>query len=131
MGGVPKARPSVVYPKFFETLPSMKGKTVVVTGASRGLGYVTAIALAQKGASLFLLNRRSVCADACVIAAMQLVTSARADDAQAEIAEKCSGSEPQLIECDMTDFESVRRAAATVKDATASEGIDVLCCNAG
>ena len=31
-------RPSEFYPQFFENLPSMAGKTVVVTGASRGLG---------------------------------------------------------------------------------------------
>jgi len=42
-------RLSEFYPTVFKELPSMEGKTVAITGASRGLGYVTALALAKKG----------------------------------------------------------------------------------
>ena len=52
-------RPSQYYPSFVSDLPSMKGKVVAITGASRGLGFVTALALAEKGATMFLLNRAS------------------------------------------------------------------------
>mmetsp|Transcript_102264 Transcript_102264/g.288926 ORF Transcript_102264/g.288926 Transcript_102264/m.288926 type:complete len:369 (-) Transcript_102264:50-1156(-) len=107
-------RPSEHYARYLEQLPSMLGKKVVVTGASRGLGYVTALSLAKKGASLFLLNRRS----------------ARAEEAQSEIAEAASGPAPQLVDCDLLDFESVRGAASTVREGSA-DGVDVLCCNAG
>eukprot|EP00286_Rhodomonas_abbreviata_P017673 CAMPEP_0181319336 /NCGR_PEP_ID=MMETSP1101-20121128/17512_1 /TAXON_ID=46948 /ORGANISM="Rhodomonas abbreviata, Strain Caron Lab Isolate" /LENGTH=322 /DNA_ID=CAMNT_0023426919 /DNA_START=195 /DNA_END=1163 /DNA_ORIENTATION=- len=107
-------RPSVHYPQYVEKLPPMTGKTVVVTGSSRGLGYVTALALAKKGASLFLLNRRST----------------RAEEAQAKIAAECSGPPPQHVDCDLQDFGSVLEAAAKLRQ-DADDGIDVLCCNAG
>ncbi len=60
MNGMPVGRTSVLYPQYFEALPSMNGKTVVVTGSSKGLGYVTALSLAKKGAAVVLLNRRYV-----------------------------------------------------------------------
>ena len=56
-------RPSELYPAYFDSLPSMAGKTVVITGASRGLGYVTALAVARKGAAVFMVGRRSARAD--------------------------------------------------------------------
>mmetsp|Transcript_3453 Transcript_3453/g.7367 ORF Transcript_3453/g.7367 Transcript_3453/m.7367 type:complete len:348 (+) Transcript_3453:98-1141(+) len=111
-----QTRRSEFYPRFFDELPSMSGKTVVVTGASRGLGYVTALTLAKKGATLFLLNRKS----------------AKSDEAFEEIAQACTGCEPPiLVECDMMDFASVRKAAAEVKEKCANGMVDVLCCNAG
>ena len=63
----------------------MVGKSVAVTGASRGLGYVTALSLAKKGAMVFLLNRKS----------------ARATEALASIAAAATGPAPILIECDL------------------------------
>jgi NAD(P)-dependent dehydrogenase (short-subunit alcohol dehydrogenase family) len=113
-GSHQQERPSQYYDAFVEELPSMKGKTVVVTGCSRGLGYVTALTLAKKGASVIMLNRNST----------------RADEARRAIAQVCSGPSPLLIECDLLDFESVRKAANTVKE-KAPDGVDVLCCNAG
>ena len=59
-------RPSELYQPFFEQLPSMTGKTVVVTGASRGLGYVTALSVARKGAAVILVGRKSAKADAAL-----------------------------------------------------------------
>ena len=53
-------RPSEYYEDFLDDLPSMAGQVVAITGASRGLGFVTAMALATKGATLLLLNRRVV-----------------------------------------------------------------------
>eukprot|EP00978_Attheya_sp_CCMP212_P019209 scaffold53559_cov55-Attheya_sp.AAC.3 len=108
-GSHQQERPSQYYDAFVEELPSMKGKTVVVTGCSRGLGYVTALTLAKKGASVFMLNRNST----------------RAEDARRAIAQVCSGPSPLLIECDLLDFESVRKAANTVKE-KAPDGVDVF-----
>ena len=51
-------RSSQFYNKFMDTLPSMVGKTVVITGCSRGLGYVTAKSIVQKGGHVIMLNRK-------------------------------------------------------------------------
>jgi len=93
----------------------MSGKTAVVTGASRGLGYVTAFTLAKKGAEVILLNRKS----------------AKGDGVFNEIAEVASGLAPKLVECDLLDFEDVALAAARIKDICAARGIDALVLNAG
>ena len=106
-------RPSELYPAYFDSLPSMAGKTVVITGASRGLGYVTALAVARKGAAVFMVGRRS----------------ARADEALEAIRIASTGPAPQLVECDLLDFGSVRRAAAALQERAGD--IDALCCNAG
>ena len=91
----------------------MAGKTIVVTGGSRGLGFVTGLSLAKKGASVIVLARNSAGAEA----------------ARAEIAAASTGPEPQLVTCDLLDFSSVREAASQLKERTRS--IDVLCLNAG
>lgn len=107
-------RTSALFPSFFEALPSMEGKTVVITGASRGLGYVTALSLAKKGATIILLNRKT----------------ALAEEARAKIAAAATAGPPALVCCDLLSFESVRAAAREVIS-LAPEGIDCLCCNAG
>jgi hypothetical protein len=40
------------FPAFLATLPSLVGKTVAITGTTTGTGFVTALACAQKGASV-------------------------------------------------------------------------------
>eukprot|EP00579_Thalassiosira_antarctica_P015680 CAMPEP_0201933034 /NCGR_PEP_ID=MMETSP0903-20130614/30715_1 /ASSEMBLY_ACC=CAM_ASM_000552 /TAXON_ID=420261 /ORGANISM="Thalassiosira antarctica, Strain CCMP982" /LENGTH=327 /DNA_ID=CAMNT_0048472833 /DNA_START=129 /DNA_END=1112 /DNA_ORIENTATION=+ len=110
-------RSSQYYSTFVEKLPSMAGKSVVVTGCSKGLGFVTAKALAEKGATVYMLNRKSV----------------RSDEARATIAAATAGSStppPQVIECDLLDFASVKRAALEIRE-RATDGIDVLCNSAG
>lgn len=101
-GSTPQSqpRPSELYPAYFESLPSMAGKTVVVTGASRGLGYVTALSVARKGAAVFLVGR----------------SSARADAALDAIRSASTGPAPQLVECDLLNFGSVRKAAAVLRE---------------
>ena len=108
-------RQSKYFPEVFESLPSMAGKYVAVTGASRGLGFVTAHSLAKKGAAVALLCRPSVTAD-------------EARDAVAAVA---TGPEPMIVDCDHLDFESVRAAAGRLREEWASSGLDVLCLNAG
>ena len=46
-------RASEIFPDLFASLPSISGKTVAVTGSSQGLGYVTALSLAQELVSYF------------------------------------------------------------------------------
>jgi len=110
----PPPRASEIYPRFFELLPSQTGKVIAVTGASRGLGYVTALSLAKKGATVYLLSRKSE----------------RAHEALASIAAAATGPSPVLIECDLLEFASVRSAAAQLRE-HATDGLDVLCLNAG
>lgn len=109
-------RPSRYYPAFCAQLPSLEGRTVVVTGASRGLGLVTARTVASRGGRVLALNRASD-------------RSARALE---DIAARATGAAPALVECDLTSFASVRRACREVAALTGdSGGLDVLCCNAG
>lgn len=109
-------RKSEVFPDFFTSLPSMKGKTVAITGASRGLGYVTARALAEKGATVLMLNRQS---------------GTVAEAALAGITSVATGPAPVLVECDLLNFESVLAAAVRIREMCAASGLDVLCLNAG
>jgi len=116
-GGGRQSEPptSIVYPSFFERLPSMVGKTVVVTGASRGLGFVTALSLAKKGARVVLLSRKT----------------AQAEKSLEEIAAAAVGPPPVAVDIDLLDFGSVRKAAAAIREIVAASGLDVLCLNAG
>jgi len=111
-------RPSQLYDSFVEQLPSLAGKTVAVTGASRGLGYVTALTCAQKGAEVILLGRRSEAAD-------------RALDGVRDAAASASSPSPLFVACNRLDFASVRQVANNVRAITTDRGLDVLCCNAG
>jgi NAD(P)-dependent dehydrogenase (short-subunit alcohol dehydrogenase family) len=89
----------------------LAGRTAVVTGASSGLGRHFADVLAGAGAAVVLMARR---AD-------------RLGAAAAEIA--AAGGRAAAIECDVTDYASVRRA---VDAAEAQHGpIDILVNNAG
>ena len=48
---------SKYYDAFVKTLPSLKGKTVAITGTTTGTGFVAAHTLANVGARVLLLNR--------------------------------------------------------------------------
>ncbi len=91
----------------------MNGKTVVVTGATAGLGLETARALAAAGARVVLAGRgetrRSVAVNA--------------------IAAAVPGADLETVELDLASLASVRAAAAELRDRL--ERIDVLINNAG
>jgi len=86
-------------------LPDMSGRTVVITGASGGIGLVTARELARVGASVVLAVR----------------TVAKGREAAATIPGRT-----EVRELDLSDLASVRRFAAGWKGQ-----IDVLINNAG
>jgi NAD(P)-dependent dehydrogenase (short-subunit alcohol dehydrogenase family) len=100
---------------FQETIPSLDGKVIAITGCTSGTGYVCARTCARKGAHVIMLNR----------------ASERADKAMEKIAIDAPGSKVTKIDCDLMDFDSVRAAAVSVNEKFAEQGIDVLCCNAG
>ena len=91
----------------------MPGRSVIVTGATSGLGYETSRQLARLGASVTFVAR----------------DPERAGRACEEIRRRSGNDEVSYLVADMSDFESVRRAAA---DYQARHGtLDVLIHNAG
>eukprot|EP00924_Labyrinthula_sp_SR-Ha-C_P012459 snap_masked-scaffold_10-processed-gene-7.27-mRNA-1 protein AED:0.29 eAED:0.29 QI:0/-1/0/1/-1/1/1/0/354 len=108
-----------LYGEFLETIPSLEGKTIAITGTTSGTGFYTAICAVRKNAKkLLLLNRKSERADECV-------------RKLEEEKEKCSTmTDIQLIECDLMSFDSVKNAAERIQE-LCTEGLDVLINNAG
>ena len=94
-------------------LPRMDGKTVLVTGATSGLGLAAAHALAGLGAGVRLLAR----------------SQERADLARREIIDASGNEDVGVYLCDLSSTASVRHAAARI---AGEEGrLDVLVNNAG
>ena len=93
--------------------PDLSGKTCVVTGASSGIGKVTAAALAEMGARTVL-----VCRD-----------PARGEAARAEIAQRSGSGEVDLLIADVSSQRQVRQLAADINGRY--DRLDVLVNNAG
>lgn len=89
----------------------LKGKAVVITGASRGIGEAAARLFAQAGAKVVLAARS--------VAACQAITD--------EIAE--AGGEARAVACDVADPQSVADVVATCENLFG--GLDILINNAG
>lgn len=114
----PPQVPDKVYSaEYVSSLPSMSGKVVAVTGATttNGLGYICAKTLATKGARIILLNR----------------LSDRAKVAETSLRQEVPGAQVSTVECDLMSFDSVNKAAATLRSELKDTGLDVLCNNAG
>jgi NAD(P)-dependent dehydrogenase (short-subunit alcohol dehydrogenase family) len=92
-------------------IPEQRGRVIVITGASSGIGRVTAEVLAERGARLLLLNRDEQ-------ASQRFVEQLRA-----------RGGEAQHVTLDLDDLDSVRQAARDVL--ARSEPLHVLINNAG
>jgi NAD(P)-dependent dehydrogenase (short-subunit alcohol dehydrogenase family) len=95
------------------TSAEMKGKIVLMTGATSGIGRETAIGLAGMGANVIMLVRNEEKGAAMV----------------REIQERTGNSESLCINCDLTSLESVRRAAYGFE--SEHQRLDVLIDNAG
>jgi NAD(P)-dependent dehydrogenase (short-subunit alcohol dehydrogenase family) len=93
------------------SLFDLSGKTAFVTGASRGIGRVIAVALAQAGADVALVAR---------------TTEGLADTATDV---EAAGREAVVIPADVTDQPAVARAAATAIDRLGH--VDIVVNNAG
>jgi NAD(P)-dependent dehydrogenase (short-subunit alcohol dehydrogenase family) len=90
----------------------MTGKTVVVTGASNGIGFVTALELARLGARVLMVVRNE--------------TKGRAS---LEEIKRQTGQTPELFVADLSLVAQTRRVAKEISAATLK--IDVLVNNAG
>lgn len=96
-----------------EDMPDMSGKVAVITGANSGLGFETAKALAQRGASVVLACR----------------SRAKAEQAAGKLLALCPASQLSIMLLDLSDLDSVRRFAAELK--AKYPQIDLLINNAG
>ncbi|MEC4764410.1 SDR family NAD(P)-dependent oxidoreductase [Mycobacterium sherrisii] len=94
-------------------IPDLSGRVAVVTGANTGLGYETALALAERGAHVVLAVRNLE----------------KGKDAVARISRHSPGADVALQELDLTSLASVRAAAEALR--AAHDRIDLLINNAG
>ena len=96
-----------------QPVPSMEGKTVIITGGNSGIGKATATALATAGARVVITARNE----------------ARGTAAVADIAAASGSDLVELSVFDLGDLSSVRAGAADLL--ARCPRIDVLCNNAG
>lgn len=91
----------------------MREKTVVITGGNAGIGKATAIALAKKGAQIFITSR----------------TEEKAQAAVTQIKKETANEAIDFLTIDLSSLKSVRETAEQIK--TKCPRIDVLINNAG
>ena len=91
----------------------MNAKTVVITGANAGLGFETALALAKKGGSIFMICR----------------SEERGHLAKEQIIQQSNNDQIHLVMADLASQKSVREAASLIQEQ--KPVIDVLINNAG
>lgn len=94
-------------------MPDQRRRTVVVTGATSGLGLESSLALAAAGARVLLAARNPE----------------KAEAARVEVAAVATGPAPEVVVLDLADLASVRAAAKEL--ATRVDALDVLMNNAG
>ena len=95
------------------TMPDMRGKVVVITGATSGIGAVAAEQLAGMGARIVLVAR----------------DQARAEAELARLREKAPGVQPSAHYADLSRLDEMKRVGRKI--AAAEPRTDVLINNAG
>ena len=98
-----------------ENIPSQAGRRAVITGANSGIGFETALALAQKGAELILPAR----------------TQDKAEDATARILVQVPNARLHSEILDLAMLDSVFAFADRVKRRFPGPSLDLLINNAG
>ncbi|MEV6969862.1 oxidoreductase [Hamadaea sp. NPDC051192] len=96
-----------------QAIGGQHGRTVVITGASSGIGFETAKALAARGATVVLAARNPT----------------KTQNAVARINEATPGADVSAIPLDLTSLTSVRRAAEQIS--SRYPRLDLLINNAG
>lgn len=91
----------------------MRGKSALVTGATNGIGYVTALELARRGARVFVHGR----------------SAARGAETLARIRTEVPDAEVRFIAADFASLQSVRAMARAL--ARLAPALDLLVNNAG
>src|SRR5580658_736141 len=96
-----------------DDIPHLSGRTALVTGANSGLGFETALALAQAGAQVIL-----ACRD-----------QSKGGDAAGRIRQLVPTADVTLGQLDLADLASVRKFASEFS--IEHDGLDILVNNAG
>jgi len=96
-----------------ENMPDQSGKVAIVTGANSGIGYETALALAQKGATVVMACRN-----------LQ-----KANPAAGQIRQTSPAATVEVMELDLGDLESVRQFVGAFR--AKYDRLDLLINNAG
>jgi NAD(P)-dependent dehydrogenase (short-subunit alcohol dehydrogenase family) len=94
-------------------LAQQNGRIMIVTGANTGLGYETALSLAQKGAKVIMACRNL----------------SKANTAKASIKKEIPSADLEVMEIDLSDLSSVRNFAKSYQ--AKFDRLDVLINNAG
>ena len=105
---------TLLYNKEIKEIPMLIGKTIIITGTTSGIGFITVKTLLDKGARILLLNRKSV----------------RSKNSFKYFLSYFPKADLHNIECDLQNFQSVNQAIEQITY-ICKEGIDVLCNNAG
>ncbi|WP_420410007.1 SDR family NAD(P)-dependent oxidoreductase [Hoeflea sp.] len=92
-------------------MASLEGRTALVTGASRGIGYWTALALAKQGAHVIAVAR----------------TTGGLEELDDEI--QAAGGSATLVPMDLTDMPAIDRLGGAINERWGS--LDILVANAG
>ena len=95
-------------------VPDQSGRTALVTGATGGLGLRVAEVLASRGARVLVGSRNPE----------------RGANALERVAAVATGTAPELVDLDLASLQSVRAAAAEVRDRT-DDRLDLLINNGG
>lgn len=96
-----------------DSMPSQKGKTIIVTGANSGIGLEAATELANKGATVIMACR----------------STDKAEKARQSVLGRVSGGELVVMQLDVSDFESIK--AFNARFIEQYDRLDVLINNAG
>ncbi len=93
-----------------DNLPTLDGKRILITGASSGLGYATAVDLASRGAHVIMAQRSGI-------------------PGKGEQVKRESGSEKvDMIQMDLSDLESLKAITGEIRERFGL--LDIVICNA-
>jgi len=96
-----------------KNIPDLSGKTALITGGNKGLGFQSSLELSKRGAKVIISSRD---VEAGLKAKKQIMTEVPA-------------AEIKVLPLDLTDRVSIKHFSETVKQNF--EKLDILLCNAG
>jgi NAD(P)-dependent dehydrogenase (short-subunit alcohol dehydrogenase family) len=94
-------------------IPNQQGKVIVITGANSGVGYESAVAMAQKGARVIMACR----------------SLDKGEQARQDLLKRAPGAAVEVLQLDLGSLKSVRTFADTFN--ACYDRLDILMNNAG